>query len=268
MEGGSAPTGPPNGLGQFPNGAGQTPPNQSGTVHAGAPPPGHYGGHPSHGYMMNQPPYGGYPPGGHHGPPPGQYQPRHPSQPPYQYHTNAPRPPTAPQTPPSAPTPSETPEGSQDNSSTASGPAQTPPAGAVPPTGPPPSAGQGPPPPNAAGAPPPGAPGMTRPPGHLTHPPPGGYSNTPRYTPESLASLQKALAQMQQSGMVNDPRYHQVVAAIRNGAKKLFRVTSKKILKNRNFRKKILQPIKDKPNTSCDELIMVLEHSQRINWVN
>ena len=126
--------------------------------------------------------------------------------------------------PPTAPTPSETPEGSQDNSSTASGPAQTPPAGAVPPTGPP--SGQGPPPPNAAGAPP-GAPGMTRPPGHLTHPPPGGYSNTPRYTPESLASLQKALAQMQQSGMVNDPRYHQVVAAIRKVAK----IEIKKLLK-------------------------------------
>ena len=218
--------------------SGNTDPNQYSNGH---PYPAHPGAPPPH--MMNQggPPgyyQGQYPPQG----PPGQpmhqgYPPRppHPQQAPYHYPHQAPPPgaaapppaaqpatssapptestPATPATEPASPAPNQAAPPVQSPTPTTPStpqPAQTPPAAAPSPAQPAPSQPAAPP---AQGAPPQ--------PGHLTHPPPGGYSNQPRYTPESLASLQKALAQMQQQGMHNDPRYHQVVSAIRQAEHQL-----------------------------------------------
>ena len=41
------------------------------------------------------------------------------------------------------------------------------------------------------------------------------YTNTPRYTQENLASMQRALQQLQAQGKMHDPRYHQLVNAVR-----------------------------------------------------
>ena len=127
---------------------------------------------------------------------------------------------------PSTPTPSEP---ATPNPQSAASPGQ---AGAPPPPQPhqappgqppygagyPPQAAGQMPPGHQPGAPPPGVAGAPHP--HKPAPGPPGpmppqYTNTPRYTQENLASMQRALQQLQAQGKMHDPRYHQLVNAVR-----------------------------------------------------
>lgn len=61
---------------------------------------------------------------------------------------------------------------------------------------------------------------------HMQRPPmPRNYTTSPRYTAENLTAMQKALAEMQHQGLTKDPRYHQLVNAIRDAEVQLRRST-------------------------------------------
>ena len=103
--------------------------------------------------------------------------------------------------------------------------AQPPPSGPTPPAS---SQPTGPP----AGPYPPGYPqnpAMGQHPGQHPKPlgaPPGAgpqYTNTPRYTHDNLSSMQRALHQLQAQGKMHDPRYHQLVNAVRQAEAQLRR---------------------------------------------
>ena len=88
--------------------------------------------------------------------------------------------------------------------------------------------------PPSQGAPQPGFPSQSQPgyPAHfqggphMQRPPmPRNYTTSPRYTAENLTAMQKALAEMQHQGLTKDPRYHQLINAIRDAEVQLRRST-------------------------------------------